>query len=349
MRTDYRVKLMNEIITGIQVIKMYAWEKPFEEIVKLARKKEINVITTSSYLRAFYMSAMVFIERMTLFLTVACYVLLGNVIRADQVFSMAQFYNILQLGLAILLPMAVSFTAESSVSVKRLQSFLVLEEKAEITLETPDNKEIIFDHVNAAWSTDKMTVENFDFTIPQGSLCAIVGPVGAGKTSVLQVLLKELPILSGSVKLNGKLSYAAQEPWLFGATVRNNILFGKEYNKLRYKNVIHVCALRKDFEQFPQGDKTIVGERGVSLSGGQRARINLARAVYSEADIYLFDDPLSAVDTHVGKHLFEKCILQYLAGTTRILVTHQLQYLKASDLIIVINDVNQKKYIYRKF
>lgn len=113
----------------------------------------------------------------------------------------------------------------------------------------------------------------------------------------------------------------------------------------RYKDVVRVCALEHDFTQFPHGDKTLVGERGVSMSGGQRARMNLARAVYREADIYLFDDPLSAVDTHVGKHLFEKCIKNYLRNKTRILVTHQVQFLKEADLIIVLNNV----FIYNKF
>lgn len=148
---------------------------------------------------------------------------------------------------------------------------------------------------------------------------------------------------SGTVELNGDISYASQEPWLFASNVRNNILFGEEYNRNLYKTVVKVCALEKDFEQFPEGDKTRVGDRGVSLSGGQRARINLARAVYKDSDIYLLDDPLSAVDTKVGKHLFDKCILEYLRGKTRILVTHQLQYLKRADMIIVLNKVRRNK------
>jgi ABC-type multidrug transport system fused ATPase/permease subunit len=101
-----------------------------------------------------------------------------------------------------------------------------------------------------------------------------------------------------------------------------------------------VCALIKDFQQFPQGDMTVVGDRGVSLSGGQRARINLARAVYREADLYLLDDPLSAVDTHVAKHLYKKCITEYLHDKTRILVTHQLQFLKRADHIVMLDRVS---------
>lgn len=134
------------------------------------------------------------------------------------------------------------------------------------------------------------------------------------------------------------MSYASQEPWLFAGTVRNNILFGQPFDKQRYNEVVRVCALTTDFKQFNYGDRTLVGDRGASLSGGQRARINLARAVYRNADIYLLDDPLSAVDTHVGKHLFGECMKQYLRSKTRILVTHQVQHLKHCDYIFLLNN-----------
>lgn len=166
----------------------------------------------------------------------------------------------------------------------------------------------------------------------------VVGQVGSGKSSLLQLLLKELPLNAGTVEVTGKVSYASQEPWLFVSTAKGNILFGEEFDKTRYKNVVKVCALEKDFDQLPNGDKTLITEKGISLSGGQRARINLARAVYRQADIYLMDDPLSAVDTHVGKHLFEQCIQKYLKGKTRILTTHQLQFLKQADLVVIMNN-----------
>lgn len=149
----------------------------------------------------------------------------------------------------------------------------------------------------------------------------------------------ELDITRGTLDVNGSLSYASQEPWVFAATIRQNILFGQPYDKKRYNEVVQVCALEKDFKQFTDGDLTLVGERGASLSGGQKARINLARAVYRDADIYLLDDPLSAVDVHVGKHLFDECITGYLKNKTVILVTHQVYHLKKADRIIVLNNV----------
>lgn len=150
----------------------------------------------------------------------------------------------------------------------------------------------------------------------------------------------ELDVIGGHIKVNGTISYASQEPWVFAATIRQNILFGQNYDKKRYNRVVTVCALQRDFEQFPNGDLTLIGDRGASLSGGQKARINLARAVYREADIYLLDDPLSAVDVHVGKHLFEKCINGYLGHKTRILVTHQVYHLKSANRIVVLRNVS---------
>lgn len=161
----------------------------------------------------------------------------------------------------------------------------------------------------------------------------------------------------GTYSVNGTVSYASQEAWVFAATVRQNIIFGSEFDKKRYKEVVKACALEKDFEQFSNGDLTIVGDRGkigiiltvtlltkkklgASLSGGQKARINLARAIYREADIYLLDDPLSAVDIHVAKHLYDLCINGYLSDKTRILVTHQVHLLKDADHIIILNNVS---------
>lgn len=154
---------------------------------------------------------------------------------------------------------------------------------------------------------------------------------------MIQCILGELKPAIGTIKVNGSVSYASQEPWLFSGTVRQNILFGQHMNKKRYVTVVKKCALERDFELLPHGDKTVVGERGASLSGGQRARISLARAVYRKADIYLLDDPLSAVDTHVGRHLFEQCMRDFLRNKIVILVTHQVQFLPSADQIVIMD------------
>ncbi|CAH0557997.1 unnamed protein product [Brassicogethes aeneus] len=337
-KTDRRVVLMNEVISGIQVIKMYAWEKPFEKLIHWARKTEIHSLTKSAYLQGFFLSSLVFVERTTLFLTCVCFVLTGHVLTADIVFPIAQFFNILQMTMAMLYPAAITYGAESLVAIRRIEKFLLLDEKQKADLKHTSDGSLLVSNVDAEWVEGNTVLENISFTVPKGSLCAIIGPVGSGKTTILQLFLGELIPKTGKISIGGEISYSSQEAWLFSSSVRSNILFGLEYNYLRYNQVIKVCALEKDFKQFPQGDKTIVGERGVSLSGGQRARINLARAIYRQADIYLLDDPLSAVDTHVGRHLFDECISRHLTGKTRVLITHQLQYLKMADHIIVLDE-----------
>ena len=148
--------------------------------------------------------------------------------------------------------------------------------------------------------------------------------------------------LSGSCQVKGKIAYASQEPWIFSGSIRQNILCGSEFVQERYIHVIRVCALDRDLQLLPSGDATAVGEKGISLSGGQKARVNLARCLYVDADIYLMDDPLSAVDAHVGRHLVDEAINGFLRGKIRILVTHQLQYLKDVDKILVLKEVNSK-------
>jgi len=167
-------------------------------------------------------------------------------------------------------------------------------------------------------------------------MCAIIGQVGSGKTTLLNAILGELEVQSGIVQVGGVVSYASQETWLFEGTIRSNIVFIEDFDKERYQEVISVCSLERDLELFPNGDQTIVGERGVSLSGGQKARVNLARAIYKRADIYLLDDPLSAVDAHVAKHIFTKCIEEFLINKTCVLITHQLQFLHNVEHVVVM-------------
>ncbi|KAL7728495.1 hypothetical protein ACLKA6_012510 [Drosophila palustris] len=350
-RTDARVGIMNELVQGIQVIKMYAWEKPFQAVVAEARRCEIQQIRYASYLRGFYLSTMVFTERSTLYITLAAAALMGQKITADFVFSAASYYNILQLVAAIWYPLAVTFGAEALVSLRRIQAYLQMEGRGEKVhglthkreQDGGDPRAIVLKDINASWDLEKpqRTLQSFNLQIEKGQLCAVIGPVGAGKSSLFQLLLGELPIVDGGVIIQGELSYASQEPWLFTGTVRNNILFGEQYDRKRYQEVTRCCALSTDFQQLSNGDKTIVGERGASLSGGQRARISLARAVYKPASIYLLDDPLSAVDAHVGRHLFDEVIgprgrlAQQKA--TRVLVTHQVHFLSEADWIVIVD------------
>lgn len=376
IRTDERVRLTNEIISGIQAIKMYTWEKPFSALVEKARKKEIDVIRFTSMIRGVTMSFIIFTTRMTLFITILAYVLYPHKITAEKVFMLTAYYNILRQTMTVFFPQGITQIAEAFVSIKRLEKFMMYDEvephgdqrnsnnvdsstentKSDLNgiiqegnnaTDRTDNTNtndgdscLVLKNVSARWiaNDEEDTLKNINIKLSRGELLAVVGQVGSGKSSLLNVILKELPVNSGTVQMDGKIAYASQEPWLFAGSVRQNILFGKKMDTFRYDRVVKVCQLKRDFTLLPYGDKTIVGERGISLSGGQRARINLARAVYAQADLYLLDDPLSAVDAHVGKHMFEECIDRFLTGTTRILVTHQLQYLRNVDRIIVLKD-----------
>ncbi|KPI93323.1 Multidrug resistance-associated protein 4 [Papilio xuthus] len=387
--TDRRIKLMNEFINGIQVIKMYAWEKPFQTMVRLSRINELKYLQRSIFVRSVFVGFMLFTERTTLFITSLTIVLTGSILTATTIYPIQQFFNIVQMNLTFILPIAIASLSEMFVALERIQGVLMMEErddlkplkdittgvnpitfngnkmpklsdpvvaakylsldkqsalrpaeKPAISLNTPFENAVEVYGVSASWtnSKDRLTLKNISMRLRKGKLCAIIGPVGSGKSSLLQVFLKEFSICEGSFNVNGRLSYACQESWLFPASVRDNILFGLPYDARKYKEVCRVCSLVQDFKQFPFGDQSLVGERGVSLSGGQRARINLARAVYREADIYLLDDPLSAVDANVGRQLFDECINGYLRDSTRILVTHQIHFLKAADYIVVLND-----------
>ncbi|KAK2183850.1 hypothetical protein NP493_294g01035 [Ridgeia piscesae] len=247
-------------------------------------------------------------EHFIIFVVVIATVLIGNgPLTPATIFPVMVLLNTLSLAVVRKMPVAVRNIGELFTTTRRLQAEGV------------------------------PTLENINFEVRPRELLAVIGPVGSGKSSLLMALLGELPLREGStVKLEGKVAYTSQESWIFSASVRQNILFGQPFDKERYETAIRAAALTNDLKMMPDGDQTLVGERGVSVSGGQKARISLARAVYFNADIYLLDDPLSAVDASVGRHLFNQCICGTLRDKPRILVTHQLQYLKAADRILVL-------------
>ena len=182
------------------------------------------------------------------------------------------------------------------------------------------------------------TLNGISLEVKRGQLLAIVGPVGSGKSSLLSGLSGEMRLNSGKLALSGSVAYCDQRPWILNATVKDNVIFGKPFDADRFDRAVHASCLEDDIAVLPGGVMTEIGERGINLSGGQKARVALARAVYWDADVYLLDDPLSAVDAHVGQHIFEECILKELAGKTRILVTHHVHLLPRCDMVLVLDD-----------
>uniref|UniRef100_A0A8C8S3K0 Multidrug resistance-associated protein 4 n=1 Tax=Pelusios castaneus TaxID=367368 RepID=A0A8C8S3K0_9SAUR len=341
--TDSRIRTMNEVITGMRIIKMYAWEKSFADLVSSIRRKEISMILKSSYLRGLNLASFFVGSKITVFMTFMTYVLLGNVISASRVFVAVSLYGAVRLTVTLFFPAAVERASEAMISIRRIKNFLMLDEVTPFNPQLHYGSEDDLVHVQdltCYWdkSLETPTLQELSFTVRPGELLAVIGPVGAGKSSLLSALLGELPKEKGLMDVRGRIAYVSQQPWVFAGTVRSNILFGKEYEKEKYEKVLKVCALKKDMESLEDGDLTMMGDRGVTLSGGQKARVNLARAVYQDADIYLLDDPLSAVDAEVSRHLFEKCIYQALRRKISILVTHQLQYLHAVNQILILKE-----------
>uniref|UniRef100_A0A3Q1C0M5 ATP-binding cassette, sub-family C (CFTR/MRP), member 4 n=1 Tax=Amphiprion ocellaris TaxID=80972 RepID=A0A3Q1C0M5_AMPOC len=330
--TDSRIHTMNEVVSGIRIIKMYAWEKPFAALVSDIRRKEISKIMKSSYLK------------IIVFVTFTLYVLLGNKISASRVFVTVSLCTAVRLTVTLFFPNAIEKLFESRVGIRRIQEFLLLGQitKSSANLPKDEKKDagVEVQDLTCYWdkSLDAPSLQNVSFSLKSNQPVAVIGPVGAGKSSLLSSILGELPAEKGVLKVKGQLTYAAQQPWVFPRSIRSNILFGKELNPQKYERTIRACALKRDLQLLPDGDQMLIGDRGATLSGGQKARVNLARAVYQDADIYLLDDPLSAVDAEVGRHLFEQCICGLLKNKPRILVTHQLQYLKAADQIVVLKE-----------
>ena len=184
---------------------------------------------------------------------------------------------------------------------------------------------------------DESVLQGISFVARKGSLIAITGPVGSGKSTLLSAIAGEIPDESGAITFKGTVVYVPQIAWIFSGTIRENVIFGEQYEKSKYDRVIEACALTQDIRGFPDFDQTIVGEYGAVLSGGQRARVNLARAVYAEADLYLLDDPLTAVDFKVGHHIFRECIKGLLGEKTRLITSHQERIMREADDVIVLS------------
>ncbi|CAJ1081110.1 canalicular multispecific organic anion transporter 2 isoform X2 [Xyrichtys novacula] len=342
---DARIKLMNEILNGIKVLKLYAWENSFKEKVLAIRQKELNVLRKTAYLGALSTMAWTSAPFLVALTTFAVYVTVdeNNILDAERAFVSLSLFNILRFPLNML-PQVISSLVQASVSLKRIQNFLSHDE---LDPNSVDRKNTATDFsvtvVNGkfTWAKeDPPVLHNINVMVPQGSLLAVVGHVGCGKSSLISALLGEMEKLEGEVSIRGSVAYVPQQAWIQNATLRDNILFGRPFNEQKYCCVMNACALTPDLEVLPGGDMTEIGEKGINLSGGQRQRVSLARALYSDADVYLLDDPLSAVDAHVAKHIFDNLIGPegVLKGKTRILVTHGISFLPQVDNIMVMVD-----------
>ncbi|CAH0053285.1 unnamed protein product [Clonostachys solani] len=370
--TDQRVSLTQEIIQSVKFVKFFGWEKAFLGHLQAYRNREISAIQVLLAIRnainAVSMSLPVFASM----LSFISYSYTRPDLPAAQVFSSLALFNGLRLPLN-LIPLVLSQAIDAWGSMGRIQEFLLAEEMEEDIIHKDDGPNAVELH-NAAFTWEKtpakekndekekdtkkpkkenakdvpqdpepvketserepFKIHDLDIEIGRNELVAVIGSVGSGKSSLLSALAGEMRKTSGEVVFGASRAFCPQYAWIQNATVQNNITFGRDFDKPWYKEVIHACALQADLDMLPNGDQTEIGERGITISGGQKQRINIARAIYFDADIVLMDDPLSAVDAHVGRHIFDHAILGLLKDKCRVLATHQLWVLNRCDRIV---------------
>ncbi|KAH9796213.1 ABC transporter C family member 2 [Citrus sinensis] len=341
-RTDKRIGLMNEILAAMDAVKCYAWENSFQSKVQNVRNDELSWFRKAQFLAACNSFILNSIPVLVTVVSFGMFTLLGGDLTPARAFTSLSLFAVLRFPL-FMLPNMITQVVNANVSLKRMEEFLLAEEK--ILLPNPPLTSglpaISIRNGYFSWDSkaERPTLLNINLDIPVGSLVAIVGGTGEGKTSLISAMLGELPPVSdASAVIRGTVAYVPQVSWIFNATVRDNILFGSAFEPARYEKAIDVTSLQHDLDLLPGGDVTEIGERGVNISGGQKQRVSMARAVYSNSDVFIFDDPLSALDAHVGRQVFDRCIRGELSGKTRVLVTNQLHFLSQVDRIILVHE-----------
>ncbi|XP_071488722.1 ATP-binding cassette sub-family C member 5-like [Diadema antillarum] len=405
--TDKRVRLMNEVVASIKLIKMYAWEMPFSDKIAHMRADEQRALEKGGYIQSLSTMALPIVPVIASMLTLTLHTALGNNLTPAEAFSYMACLTALRIIL-VMSPLGIKAVSESMVAFPRIKELLLMEDIKPYT-DKPQDPSLAVEIKAATFAWDKeqtvdsgggkkggrsaskdagapgpsgskgagtsrkgsagatpngvesgiplvknggegvvfeegedgkgeeeivRTLFDINLSMKKGSLLGVCGGVGSGKSSLINAVLSHMIKTDGSVAVDGKFAYVPQQACIFNTTLRENILFGLDFDNDRYVEVIEACGLAPDLEILANGDLTEIGERGINLSGGQKQRISIARAVYSQRDIYLLDDPLSAVDAHVGQHIFENVIKKLLVGRTVLFVTHQLQYLNQCDRVL---------------
>ena len=352
MIADKRVNMTETLIDGIKLIKLYAWEIPYLKLIFNERDKEIKAL--NKFFNAFGIINVSGYAGIGLLLFLS----LVFLINFDEEISNSELF--LLISLCLIFHSSTVFMILGSLPIfsivmvcKRVEEVLMMKEFCRVEAFDSDYQAVVAENASFSWknkfdenqdnevsklvSEDSLVISRISIEVNKGELVIVVGSTGSGKSTLLLGLLGELDLISGKLKVNGKISYLSSDPWLIPGTIKENILMSKDYNEDLYKQVLETSALAADIELMNLKDETIVGDRGITLSGGQKARIALARALYSQYDIYFLDDPLSAVDVQVANHIFKNAIKGQLKGKTVVLVTHQSQFLNEADKILVLD------------
>ncbi|KAG9063053.1 hypothetical protein KI688_004653 [Linnemannia hyalina] len=395
---DNRIRLVNEVLSGIKIVKLYGWESSFRNKIAVYRNRELSILRKMGV--AFSFMTIMF-SSMTLLIALVSFSIYATVggpgftpgdINSQTIFVSITLFGMLNRPIGML-SYILGETIGLIVATRRIQTYLLSEELSDDQIDRSDDlpkdpaqpvieiKEGVF-----AWDKDgpeeetekqtkvrekkevkkrkledkeakeaglpvpfraesvernyEPTLKNITLSVDRGNLTAIVGRVGQGKTSLFNAMIGDMYKRHGTVRMSGRVAYAPQQTWIINATVKDNIVFGLPFDQDKYDRIVYAAGLGPDIEMLPAGDQTEIGERGINLSGGQKQRVSLARAAYQDADIYLLDDPLSAVDAHVDQHLWQNLIgpRGLLKDKTRLLVTHGIHHLSEVDQIVVIKD-----------
>ncbi|XP_028246174.1 ABC transporter C family member 3-like isoform X1 [Glycine soja] len=340
---DERMKATSEILRNMRILKLQGWEMKFLSKITELRKIEQGCLKKVIYTLVLIISIFWCAPAFVSVVTFCTCMVIGITLESGKILSTLATFQILQEPIYNL-PETISMMAQTKVSLDRIASFLRLDEMLSDVVKKlpPGSSDIAIEVVDGNFSWDSFspntTLQNINLRVFHGMRVAVCGTFGSGKSTLLSCILGEVPKKSGILKVCGTKAYVAQSPWIQSSTKEDNILFGKDMERERYEKVLEACCLKKDLDILSFGDQTIIGERGINLSGGQKQRIQIARALYHDADIYLFDDVFSAVDAHTGSHLFKECLLDLLSSKTVVYVTHQVEFLPAADLILVLKD-----------
>ncbi|KAH9269588.1 hypothetical protein BASA83_008409 [Batrachochytrium salamandrivorans] len=358
---DERIKNISDMLAGIMIVKLYAWEPPFTAKINKIRDDEVKQVKKASILRAlneavFFASPII----LELFAFMTFY-LLNGVFSSSRIFTVVTYLQHVRLTMTNFFPKAIQYSSEAYISLKRIEGFLSLPEmnpaqsdqEMSVFLDSLGDPSIMIAMENASFNwgntsdaPDSPTpaptreiLSNITLRVRKGELVGVCGPVGSGKSSLINAVLGEMQRSGGQVGIRSRrIGYATQTPWIVTGTIKDNILFGQSYNADHFAKVLHASALEQDMDRFPEREHTMIGERGVTLSGGQRARLSLARTLYYDADIYILDDPLSAVDTAVSRHLFDNALRGLMKNKAVLLVTHQLQHIQSCDTVVLLEN-----------
>ena len=369
-KKDKRMRLTTHTFHIIKILKLFGWEDEFRENIDKKRNDELINIKNILYLTALRTFVNSNLSLLTSLASIGGYTYFYGAMEVKTLFSSTKLVKEVAVPL-VDIPQFITDLNSLKISLRRIQNFLVVKDidttKAEkieknINIMLNDSEEVnnnsAIDFKKCDFGikgeevitkdeykkiADKVLLKEIDLTINKGELVTIIGETGSGKTCLINSILRNLELINENSPdkkyyiCSNKISYACQDPWIMNGTIRENIIFYDKFDKDRYNKVVNACQLDKDFENLKHGDQTEIGSTGNNISGGQRARIALARAIYKDADIYLFDDPISSVDTYISMKIFHQAIVNLLKDKTRIFVTHDTRNLKYTSRVIVMD------------